>query len=191
VNFRRRWLITRQLPLAVALALVCQAACRRAIQQEGIPAIELTSSSFSGDTMPAKYGCKGQNISPELSWKSAPTGTRSFVLLVTDKDTPFSSLSGFFFVHWVLYDVPGDKRELTEGIPTQPQLPDGSLQGRNDFDKIGYGGPCPHFGATHRYSFALYALDSRLNLSSGATEKQVYKAMSGHILAKGELVGRY
>jgi Raf kinase inhibitor-like YbhB/YbcL family protein len=93
-------------------------------------------------------------------------------------------------VHWVLYDLPAEKRELPEGLPKQEQLPDGSRQGQNDYDKIGYVGPCPPAGS-HRYVFALYALDSRLNLPAGATRKQVESALKGHILAHGELIGRY
>lgn len=174
----------------VASALVWHVACRRAKPQQDIPALELTSPGFSGDTIPVKYGCKGKDTSPELIWKSAPAGSQSFALLVIDRDAPFSSLSGPF-VHWVLYDLPRDKRELPERIPAQPNLPDGSLQGHNDFDNIGYGGPCPPGGAIHRYVFALYALDSKLNLPAGATKKQVEKAMAGHILAKGEIIGRY
>jgi Raf kinase inhibitor-like YbhB/YbcL family protein len=91
----------------------------------------------------------------------------------------------------VLYDLPAEKRELPEGLPNQAQLPDGSRQGQNDFDKTGYGGPCPPGKSAHRYVFALYALDSRLNLPIGATRKQVEKAMKGHVLAYGELIGRY
>ncbi len=91
----------------------------------------------------------------------------------------------------MLYDLPPDKRELPEGTPNQEQLPDGSRQGRNGFDKIGYGGPCPPGSSPHRYVFDLYALDTRLDLPAGASKTQVVKAAQGHILASGELVGRY
>jgi Raf kinase inhibitor-like YbhB/YbcL family protein len=131
--------------------------------------------------------CDGQDVSPELSWKSSPERTESFVLVVTDTDSPF----GFNFVHWVLYDIPPDERELPEGIANQQQLPDGSRQGHNGFDKIGYVGPCPPGHSPHRYVFDLYALDTKLNLPPGASKKQVLKAMKGHVLASGELVGRF
>jgi len=94
-------------------------------------------------------------------------------------------------VHWLLYGIPADKRDLPEGIPGQAQLPDGSRQGTNGFDKIGYGGPCPPGSSPHRYLFDLYALDAPLNLPGGAGEPQVAEAMKGHILAKGQLVARY
>lgn len=189
MTLRRRLLTKVQFMVVIALLLPWQVSCRHEARQQRIPVLLLTSSSFSADTIPAKYGCRGQNTSPEISWNSAPAGTQTFVLLVTDKDA-FTSPSNRF-VHWVLYNIAGDKRELTEGVPTQPELPDGSLQGRNDFGDTGYGGPCPPGGATHRYAFALYALDSKLNLSAGAAEKQVKNAMEGHILAKGVIVATY
>jgi Raf kinase inhibitor-like YbhB/YbcL family protein len=102
-----------------------------------------------------------------------------------------SSLFGFKFVHWIVYDLPAEAREIPEDLPKQEQLPDGSRQGRTDFDKIGYGGPCPPGHSAHRYAFMLYALDSKLGLAAGAKKKQVEKAMKGHILAQGELIGRY
>jgi Raf kinase inhibitor-like YbhB/YbcL family protein len=161
--------------------------CSGAPGQPEAPALELRSASFSGDTIPKKYSsCDGQDgASPQLSWNAPPERTQSFALLVTDKDALFGS-----FVHWVLYDLPADKRELPEGIAKQEQLPDGSRQGRNGFDKIGYLGPCPPWGS-HRYVFSLYALDIKLSLPSGASKKQVVKALKGHILANGELIGRY
>jgi Raf kinase inhibitor-like YbhB/YbcL family protein len=166
-----------------------QTGCNRAASQQASPSLELRSSSFTADTIPNRYSsCKGEDdISPELSWKAPPERTQSFALIVTDNDSPF----GFNFVHWVLYDIPSDKRELQEGITKQEQLPDGSRQGHNDDDKIGYMGPCPPGHSAHRYVFDLYALDTKLNLPPGASKKQVVKAMKGHILASGELVGRF
>jgi len=124
--------------------------------------------------------------SPELSWSAPPEHTQSFALIVFDKDSPF----GFKFTHWVFHDIPSDKRELPENTPKQEQLPDGSRQGHNDYDRIGYVGPCPPRG-THHYIFTLYALDINLNLPPSASKKQVVKAMNGHVLASGELVGRF
>ena len=94
-------------------------------------------------------------------------------------------------MHWVLYDLPPDVTALAEGIPPDEQLTNDGKQGKNDFDKIGYGGPCPPKGSAHRYFFKLYALDTELNLSPGATKKDLLKAMEGHILAEGQLMGRY
>jgi Raf kinase inhibitor-like YbhB/YbcL family protein len=162
--------------------------CNHASGQPGTPSLELRSSSFAGDTIPPKCSsCGGQDgASPELTWSAPPERTQSFALIVYDKDSPF----GFKFTHWVLYDIPPDKRELAEDVAKQGQLPDGSRQGPNDYDRIGYVGPCPPRG-THHYIFTLYALDTKLNLPPGASKKQVLKAMKGHILTSGELIGRF
>jgi Raf kinase inhibitor-like YbhB/YbcL family protein len=171
--------------LALSAALI---GCSRAASQQEVASLELRSSNFSGDTIPRTCSsCDHQDgVSPELSWSAPPEHTQSFALIALDKDSPF----GFKFTHWVLYDMPPDKRELAEDIAKQEQLPDGSRQGHNDYDRIGYVGPCPPRG-THRYVFTLYALDTKLNLPPGASKKQVAKAMNGHVLASGELVGRF
>ena len=170
-----------------SLALT-QVACSNAATHH-VPSLELRSASFSGDTIPNAYSsCDGQrNVSPQLSWSAPPQGTQSFALVVVDKDSPF----GWNFVHWVLYDLPADKRELPEEIVTQEQLPDGSRQGRNGFDKTGYVGPCPPGHSPHRYAFTLFALDTKLNLPGGASKKQVMNAVKGHVLASGELTGQF
>ena len=151
--------------------------------------MELRSPSFSRDIIPDAYSsCNGQkDASPALSWSVPPEHTQSFALIVIDKDSPL----GWNFVHWVFYDLPADKRELPEAIAKQEQLPDGSRQGRNGFDKIGYVGPCPPGHSPHRYAFTLYALDTKLNLPAGASKKKVMNAIKGHILASGELVGKF
>jgi Raf kinase inhibitor-like YbhB/YbcL family protein len=154
---------------------------------EGKPTFGLTSSSFRGSEIERKSTCDGAETSPELAWSAPPAGTQSFALVASDKDSAF----GYSFTHWVLYDLPAEKRELLEGLPKQGQLPDGSRQGLNNFDKTGYGGPCPPGKSAHHYAFTLYALDSKLNLPPGATRKQVEKALKGHVLAYGELIGRY
>lgn len=170
------------LPLAVLLA-----GCSRA-PERGAATLELKSSSFAGDTILPKYSsCGGQDgASPELSWSNPPAHTQSFALIAFDKDSPF----GFNFTHWVLYDIPPEERQLAEDVAKHEQLPDGSLQGLNDNDRIGYVGPCPPHG-THHYVFTLYALDTKLGLPARASEKQVVKAMKGHVLASGELIGRF
>jgi len=165
-----------------------QIGCDHASSQQAVASLELKSSSFSSDTIPKSCSsCDHQDgASPELSWSAPPEHTQSFALIVFDRDSSF----GFKFTHWVLYDIPSDKRELPENTSKQEQLPDGSRQGHNDYDRIGYVGPCPPRG-THRYVFTLYALDTKLNLPPGASKKQVVQAMSGHILASGELIGRF
>jgi Raf kinase inhibitor-like YbhB/YbcL family protein len=148
--------------------------------------IELTSPAFLPDAaIPTPYTCQGQNISPALRWGEPPADTRSFVLIVDDPDAP-----GKPFTHWVLYDLPPDLRQLPESVPPNPILLMGGVHGKNDFDRYGYGGPCPPSG-THRYVFKLYALDTLLDLAPGVSKTEVIAAMKGHILAGAELVGRY
>jgi len=171
------------------VAATLMSACSRSTDQPNMPSLELKSSSFAGDTIPQKYSsCGGQNdVSPELSWNSPPDRTQSFVLIAFDKD----SLLGFQFTHWVLYDLPPDKRKLDENVAKQAQLPDGFRQGPNDYDRIGYVGPCPPGHSPHHYVFDLYAVDTKLNLPPGATKTQVVKAMKGHVLARGEVIARF
>lgn len=142
--------------------------------------IQLTSAAFQeGGTIPKKYTCDGQNISPQLDWSGLPDQTKSLVLIVDDPDAP-----GGTFVHWVLYALPADLKGLSEGAST-------GVQGANSFRKSGYGGPCPPKGSTHRYFFKLYALDTSLSLKPGASKADVEKAAGGHILAQGQLMGKY
>jgi len=150
-------------------------------------AISLSSTAFKeGDRIPVKYTCDGQDVSPLLEWGQPPPGTRAFALIVDDPDAP-----GGVFTHWVIFNIPSDSRQLPEAIPAQAQLPDGALQGKNDFGRIGYGGPCPPPGRPHRYQFTLYALDQPLDLKAGVSKKQLLSAMQGHILAQGQLSGTY
>jgi Raf kinase inhibitor-like YbhB/YbcL family protein len=148
--------------------------------------MELTSSSFQDGKIPRQFTCDGADASPHLSWTAPPPATKSLALLVTDPDAPAGT-----WVHWVLYDLSATARELPMGVQKVQNLGDGTRQGRNDFGRIGYGGPCPPPGPAHRYFFRLYALDTQLNLSPGATRDQLEAAMQGHILAQAELVARY
>jgi Raf kinase inhibitor-like YbhB/YbcL family protein len=146
--------------------------------------LSLTCTDFpSGGTIPRKYGCDGEDVSPPLQWGEPPPGTRSLALVMDDPDA-----GGFR--HWVLYNLPAAARSLPEAVPPDGELPDGTRQGKNGWDKLGYGGPCPPKG-THRYSFRLYALDILLELPAGASLGDLYQAMQGHVLAEGELVGVY
>lgn len=151
-----------------------------------IKTMKLESKAFTASGMiPSLYTCDGQDISPELHWDTPPTGTQSLALIVDDPDAP-----GRIFVHWVLYDIPPEVRQLPQATDTTSTLPGKGTQGKNDFGKLGYGGPCPPSGV-HRYFFKLYALDRDLGLKSGATKAQLEAAMNGHILASAELIGRY
>jgi len=148
--------------------------------------IILRSSAFNdGDMIPQQYTCDGMDISPPLAWDDPPATTKSLALICDDPDAPMGT-----WVHWVLYDIPSDLRELTESQQTQKQLDNGAKQGTNDFRAIGYGGPCPP-GGTHRYYFKLYALDTELNLDSGKTKSELLAAMEGHVIAEGRLMGKY
>lgn len=148
--------------------------------------MKLTSTAFQeGGMIPAKYTCDGANVSPPLEWSGAPQATKSFALICDDPDAP-----GKTWVHWVVFDLPASRKSLPENVPPQETLPGGGKQGMNDFKKIGYGGPCPPSG-THRYFFKLYALDAELNLDSKTTKDRLVQAMKDHILAQGELIGRY
>jgi Raf kinase inhibitor-like YbhB/YbcL family protein len=173
--------------MALLLSVGAQVGCHGSTAPgEGSPLLALTSSSIQGGEIPKKYACDGGDTSPDLKWSGAPADTQSFALIAIDLDAPVGE-----FVHWVIYNLPAAARELPEGLPAQEQLADGSRQGGNDFGRIGYGGPCPPGSSPHRYVFRLYALDTKLNLPAGATRSQVEEAMKGHILAHGELTGRY
>ena len=148
---------------------------------------QISTTAFSnGEMIPKKFTCDGPDVSPPLSWKEAPSATQSFALIMDDPDAPAGT-----WVHWVLYNLSSNTKELPEGVETQEQLGSGALQGRNDFRKIGYGGPCPPPGKPHRYYFKLYALDAKLGLQAAATKLDLERAMKGHILAEAELIGRY
>lgn len=148
--------------------------------------IRISSTVFKeGELIPKKYTCDGENISPPLAWTSVPSGTKSLALIADDPDAPRGT-----WVHWVLFNIPADAKELSENIPPRSILNNGARHGTNDFREIGYGGPCPPSG-THRYFFKLYALNAVLALESGATKAQVLKAMEGHILGEGQLMGKY
>ncbi len=150
-------------------------------------AFQLTSSAFSnGGAIPQKFTCNGRDVSPALSWSDPPGGIQAFALIMDDPDAP-----GGTWVHWVLYDLPADARELPEEVSKTREISGGARQGPNDFGRIGYGGPCPPPGSTHRYSFRLYALDRPTSLKAGATKAEVERAMKGHILAQAELLGRF
>lgn len=150
-------------------------------------AFTISSGSFSsGGEIPKKFSCDDADVSPELSWSGTPTGVRSFALIADDPDAPAGT-----WTHWVLFDLPPQTTELPEGVPKVDEVPTGGRQGRNDFGKIGYNGPCPPPGKPHRYFFKLYALDQMLNLKPGASKKDVEQAMEGHILGTAELTGRY
>lgn len=149
-------------------------------------ALELRSPEFSeGSRIPSKYTCDGKDASPPLSWTGIPAGGKSLALTCDDPDAPAG-----LWVHWVVFDLPPTATGLPEGVPATPEISGGGRQGKNDFRKIGYGGPCPP-GGTHRYVFTLYALDSTLGLAAGATRQDLLAAMRDHALGEATLTGTY
>ncbi len=154
---------------------------------EEIRELRLRSPAFAdGDLIPVAYTCTGADRSPPLRWDAPPPGTRSLALIMDDPDAP-----GGRFIHWVLYQIPPDRTELPEGVPAEPAVEGIGFQGRNDFGRIGYGGPCPPPGPAHRYRFTLYALDISPDLPPGAGAAAVEQAIQGHIRGIGRLIGRY
>jgi Raf kinase inhibitor-like YbhB/YbcL family protein len=148
--------------------------------------IKITSPAFEeGGMIPSRYTCDGEDISPPLQWEGVPEGTMSIALISDDPDAPMGT-----WVHWVVYNIPPDKTELAENFGDDETLPDGTRQGLNSFRNIGYGGPCPPSG-THRYFFKIYAVDKIIDVVSIADKPTLLKAMEGHILGQGRLMGKY
>jgi len=148
--------------------------------------IKITSPAFpDGGEIPTQYTCDGQDHSPPLKWDAVPSGTQTIALICEDPDAPIGT-----FVHWVLYNLPGELHELPEGLRGQATLPDGSQQGISDFGRTGYGGPCPPNG-THRYYFKIYALDARMTPGHDPGKADLVQAMKGHILGEGQIMGKY
>lgn len=148
--------------------------------------IKVTSSAFKeGEMIPSRYTCDGDDVSPDIGWDGIPIEAKSIALISDDPDAPRGT-----WVHWVMYNMPPELKGLPEAVPPDKILDNGSVQGMNDSQQIGYGGPCPP-GGVHRYYFKVYALDVRLSLGPGATKKDLEDAMKGHILAEGQLMGRY
>lgn len=143
--------------------------------------LTITSPAFAGGgVIPAKYTCDGQDVNPPLVIGAVPPGTVSLALIMDDPDAPMGT-----WVHWVAWNIPAQTREIPEN-----SVPSGASQGKNDWKRNSYGGPCPPSG-THRYFFRLYALDATLNLGSSTTKADLARAMQGHVLAQGELMGTF
>jgi Raf kinase inhibitor-like YbhB/YbcL family protein len=150
-------------------------------------ALTLTSPAFAdGATIPKRYTCDADDLSPALLWTGAPTQTQSLALIVDDPDAPSGT-----WTHWLVWNIPPGARQLPEAVPKTETLDNGAAQGRNDFRRIGYGGPCPPPGKPHRYFFKLYALKARLNLKPGASKAGLEQALKAHILAQAQLMGTY
>ena len=148
--------------------------------------LQITSTAFINEGMiPKKYACNGDNVSPPLSWSGIPAGTKSLALIVLDPDAPSGD-----FVHWVMYNIPPDVKELKEDTPKDKKLSNGAMQGLNGDNKTGFSGPCPPSG-THRYFFNLYALDIIPDVSGDVTKDKLLGAIKGHVLTMSQLMGKY
>jgi Raf kinase inhibitor-like YbhB/YbcL family protein len=150
--------------------------------------IQITSNAFQeGEAIPIKHTCDGSDRSPALSWSNIPEDTQTLALICEDPDAPSGT-----FVHWIIYNISPTVTGLAEGVPTVELLPDGTIQGQNHFKRTGYSGPCPPPGdSPHRYFFRLYALDTEIQLPAGAGREEFARALEGHILAGGHLMGTY
>ena len=166
--------------------VACNGGRPHAVEDEG-SVLLLESEAFEADgTIPLRHTCDGDDISPALSWSEPPEGTQSLALICDDVDAPVRT-----WVHWVLFNIPADARAMVEGVPADPTSAGLGVQGANGWKRLGYGGPCPPKGSPHRYTFRLYALDTVLDLDAGATRAELDRAMEGHILDSGQLMGRY
>lgn len=149
--------------------------------------MDLRIAAFAQQSpIPSRFTADGTDFSPALSWTGAPEGTRAFALVVDDPDAPVG-----LWVHWLLYDLPGETRELAENQPRTPSLPNGAKQGRNSWGRLGYNGPAPPPGKPHRYFFKLYALAAPTRLEAGANKAELERAMTGKVLAESQWMGTY
>jgi len=182
--------------MMAALAGLAAAGCKDRKVQSGagdVPektagaVLELRSSAFAdGEAIPSAYTCEGADQSPPLEWSAPPEGTRSLVLVMDDPDAPKGT-----WVHWVLYAIPPATTSLGENLPKEETVSGGMRQGTTDFDKVGYGGPCPPPGSAHHYSFRIYALDIPSDFEMKLTRAQLEEAIEGHVLAEGKLTGTF
>jgi Raf kinase inhibitor-like YbhB/YbcL family protein len=149
--------------------------------------IQLSTNSFKpGGAIPTKFTCSGADLSPQLSWSAPSPAAKSVALIVDDPDAPAGTWN-----HWLLYNIPPSVHELPEDQLRTLELSNGAIQGKNDFGNVGYNGPCPPPGKPHRYFFRLYALDTRLDLKSGADRRTLDHAIKGHVMGEGELMGTF
>jgi Raf kinase inhibitor-like YbhB/YbcL family protein len=152
--------------------------------------MEITSTAFAADaSIPTRFTCEGEDISPALSWQGMPAGTKSLVLIVDDPDAPDPAAPKITWVHWLLYNLPAGSSGLPESVKSD-ELPDGTREGRNNWERTGYGGPCPPIGR-HRYFHKLYALDVLLPDLDQPDKAALEAAMKGHVLGEAQLMGTY
>lgn len=178
--------------MAVITVLLAAWGCeaRDSVQAEGkgeaTVTLNVTSPAFEdGAKIPPKYTADGANVSPPLNWQEIPEGAQSIVIIADDPDAPMGT-----WVHWLIWNIPAGEAGIRENVPSAEALANGAVQGTTSFNRVGYGGPAPPSG-THRYYFKVYAIDKQLDLAPEARKADVEKAMQGHILAQGQMMGRY
>jgi Raf kinase inhibitor-like YbhB/YbcL family protein len=174
--------------ILLSLVAVAFSGCSRdSIDDHVAMSVSVASDSFrQGGDIPPRFTCKGANISPDLYWTSLPPSTKSVALTVTDSHSIFGP-----YVHWVLYNQPSESGRIRENLPRGESLPNGAKQGVNSDNAIGYSGPCPSGASPHQYVFTVYALDTILTPSAPLDKTKLMAAMKGHILAAGQLMGRF
>lgn len=172
--------------LVILILISISFGCGKKVQKEYEKIILKSGVIKENELMPIDYTCDGKDISPQLEWDGSPKGTVSFCIIMDDPDAPSGA-----FTHWIIFNIPSNYRSLPENFPKIPELENGIKQGKNDFNKIGYNGPCPPKGSTHHYRFTIYALDKTLNLESGIKVKELMREIENHILGKGELISLY
>ncbi len=171
------------LKVCLSLSAVAVLAAATALAQSKM---EIRTNAFGpGSPIPDKYTCSGENLSPALVISGVPASAKSLALIVEDPDAPSGT-----FVHWVAYNIPPGKKQIDAGVKQDTAMPGGGIQGRNDFGRLGYGGPCPPPGSPHHYHFRLFALNGQITPQS-ATGPEVEQAMQGHIVASTEVVGTF
>jgi len=161
----------------------------KSVQRKEVKQMTISSAFKDGDFIPKKYACEGQDVNPEIVVSNVPEGAKTIAIICEDPDAPIRT-----FVHWVLWNFPvnGSSVKIPEGIKKLEKLPDGTMQGYNDFGKIGYNGPCPPKGhGVHHYHFKVYAVNNVLELKGKITKKELEKALSGKVLAQAEIIGLY
>jgi len=152
--------------------------------------LKITSTAFQqAGSIPSKYTCEGPDVSPPLAWSGVPAKAKTLALIVDDPDAPDPAKPQRVYVHWVVYNIPAGTPSLSENA-SKTGMPKGAVQGKNDWGKAEYGGPCPPIGR-HRYFFKLYALDIELTGMRSATKADLERAMNGHVLDTGEMMGTY
>lgn len=180
-----RLLVTVFLVLLVFVPAICEAQANNG-GAKGMD-FQISSTAFSaGSTIPQKFTCDGEDVSPVLAWNGAPPNTKAFALIVDDPDAPAGTWN-----HWLVWNIPASMHEFVEGASKSDAIGEHAHEGTNDFRKSGYNGPCPPPGKPHRYYFKLFAIDTPLSLQAGATRDELDSAMKSHVIAQAELMGRY